>query len=466
MDVRFDWQAADERGRWASIARVERRRMPSRVSWRACGAIVAALLLASAVAGLLVWRRYAAAQGRIAFQIQSIIDLEARALAEGDLALWLAQQDPMAPGWIEEQARRAEAGTLPTAPPRVARIEVRGDVAWVEVESGHSSRRRVRFYRRTGRGWTHTGPRLAFWRDPVEWDDGSVTVHCHERDRDQVEPLAQAVARAYDRACEQLDCPAPRRVQVRFGPEPALVDAPRAVPGGVWLASPWLSGVAAERGPDPTGLARASYWGRWAAAAQCVGLAPLDPLQRALVAEYAAWAGGEPAWGVPLLGRALEQHGPAALPLVYRSLQAGPALDVFLAEWLDLSAGEDPVAYLVALVQIEQESLYAGRRDTFLLLQDQAAWWREQQQTAFDRQQQVEPRRRPETTIERVVLGDYGARVTWQEHPGTSGREPRKQFSTYRRQEGGWVHAWRAFPLGPVIGFPLWSKAPEPLSER
>lgn len=210
------------------------------------------------------------------------------------------------------------------------------------------------------------------------------SVRCHERDQAQVTPLAQA----YGEACKQLDCPAPRGVKVHFVPESALIDAPRAVPGVVWLASPWLSGIAPDGGPDQASLARANYWGRWSAAARCVGLARLDPLQRALVAEYAAWAGGEPLWNMPLLGRALERHGTKALPLVFCSLKTGSALDAFLAEWADLSADKDAAAYLVALVQIEQASLCAGQRDTFLLLQDQAVWWREQQESAFDRHQQ------------------------------------------------------------------------------
>jgi hypothetical protein len=423
---------------------------------------MAALLLASAVAGLLVWRRYAAAQERIAFQIQSTIDLEARALAAGDLALWLAQQDAMAPGWLKGQARRAEAGTLATARAQVVRVEVRDDVAWVEVESARPPIRRVGFYRRTERGWAHTAPRTAFWHNPVARTYGDVTVHCYERDQEQVEPLARAVAQAYAEACRELACPPPRGVEVRFVHESALVDAPRAAPGVVWLASPWLSGVGADGGPDPVALARASYWGRWAAAAGFVGVPQLNSLQGALAAEYATWAGGSPAWASPLLGRALERHGPEALPQVFRSLQAGPTLDAFLAEWLDLSADENAIAYLTALVQIEKEALHAGQRETFLLLQDRAACWQEEREIAFERWQwQAGARWRPETTVERIAWPSDRARVTWQEHPLSGKREPRRQVSYYRRQEGGWVHTWRPFCLGPAIGSDHWSRGRE-----
>jgi hypothetical protein len=368
----------------------------------------------------------------------------------------------MAPGWLEGQARRAEAGTLATARAQVVQVEMRGDVAWVEVESARPPIRRVRFYRRTARGWAHTGPRPVFWRAPVEWTYGDVSVRCYEPDQEQVEPLARAVAQAYDEACRELACPPPRGVEVRFVHESALVDAPRAAPGVVWLASPWLSGVGPDGGPDPVGLARASYWGRWAAAAGCVGVPQLNSLQGALAAEYATWAGGEPAWASPLLGRAIERHGTEVLPQVFRSLQEGPTLDAFLAEWLDLSADENAIAYLTALVQIETEALHAGQRETFLLLQDGAAWWQEQQKAAFERWQwQAGARWRPETTVERVVFSEDSARVTWHAHLLSSRREPRRQVSYYRRQDGGWVRTWRPFCLGPAIGSDHWSRGRE-----
>jgi hypothetical protein len=462
MGVRFEWQAADEQGRWESIARVQKGIALGRVPWQACGTVMVALLLASALASLLIWRRYAAAQERIAFHIQSTIDLEARALAEGDLALWLAQQDPMAPGWREEQAARAKAGTLAADSLHVARVEVRGDVAWVEVESERPPSRRARCYRRTEWGWVHTAPRASFWRDPVEQTYGSVTVHCHERDQDQVEPLAHAVAQAYEQACEQLHCPSAQELQVYFAPESARVDAPRAAPGTLWLASPWLSGVGKYGKPDQAALEQATYWGRWAAAAQSVGTPELDPLQKALAAEYAAWSGGELVWTAPLLGRVIERHGPEVLPQLFHSLAQGPTTSAFLAEWLDLSAREETFAYLKVILQIEQEALYYGQKDTFLLMQVRDRWWQEQQGLAFDRQQrEVSTRLWLETAIEHAESSGACARVIWREYATGRGAEDRRQVSYYRRQEGGWVHMWPAsdFPLTTESDY--WSRSSE-----
>jgi hypothetical protein len=311
----------------------------------------------------------------------------------------------------------------------------------------------VRFYRRTEGGWLHTAPRAAFWRDPVERTYGAVTVHCHERDQEQVEPLAQVVAQAYGEACEQIDCPAERRLEVRFEIEPALVDAPRLSPGEVQLASPWLSGVAADGKPDRAALEQIRDWGRWAAAAQSVGAPDLDPLQRALVAEYVAWAAGDQACAASLLGRVIERHGAQALPLVFRSLQAEQTLSAFLSEWLDLSANEDAVAYLVSLVQIEQEALCTGRRETYLLLQDPDTWWQAQQEAAFDRWQgEGSVLQCPETTVERVVLSGDGAGVAWRASALEQAGGAYRHIHYYRRQEGGWVHTWRPPDLSATIG--------------
>jgi hypothetical protein len=190
-----------------------------------------------------------------------------------------------------------------------------------------------------------------------------------------------------------------------------------------------------------------------------MGVRELDALQRALAAEYAAWAGGALAWRAPLLGRAIEQHGTEALPRVFRSLQAGPALDVFLAEWLDVSAEKDLVAYIVALVQIETEARHAGQRETFLLLQDRAAWWQDQQEAAFDRQQQQARRWQPETAVERVVPSGEGAWVVvvWRASASQQAGGESRHIDYYRRQDGGWVHALRPFGLAPTIGSDYWS---------
>jgi hypothetical protein len=284
-----------------------------------------------------------------------------------------------------------------------------------------------------------------------------VSVHCHERDQEQVEPLAQAVVQAYNEACEALDCPLERRLEVYFAPESVLIDAPRARPGMVWLASPWLSGVAADGSPDLAVAEQAASWGRWAAAAGCAGVRELDPLQRALAAEYATWAGGAPAWTSPLLGRVIERRGPEALPEVFRSLHAGPALAAFLAEWLDLSAEEDAVDYLAALVQIEMEALHAGQRETFLLLQDRAAWWQDQQEAAFDRQQQQTMRWRPETTVEQVVPSEEGTWVVWRASASQQVGGESRRIDYYRRRDGGWVHSLRPFGPVPAMGFDYWS---------
>ena len=79
-------------------------------------------MLTSAVAGYLVLRQsYRQAQRLMEFQIQDVIDLEAAAYAEGESALFAAQQDGAAPDWVEYQQHRFETqcvkdGCIPVLP--------------------------------------------------------------------------------------------------------------------------------------------------------------------------------------------------------------------------------------------------------------------------------------------------------------------------------------------------------------
>ena len=164
MNVQLDWQAGDETGKWETIATVTahpRRNIPPWV-WRV---LVAALATFTVGGSILVHRWYQEAQRRIAFQIQSVIDLEARAVQRGDGALFMAQQDPTLPAW---HAQQKSAGSAVARPAKVQDVTLRGDIAWVEVIAGQEPVRQVRFCRQTELGWMHTAPRAAFWGDPVD----------------------------------------------------------------------------------------------------------------------------------------------------------------------------------------------------------------------------------------------------------------------------------------------------------
>ena len=99
MSSQFEWQAGDD-DRWETIARVtkeDRRGWRHRVPrWLWVGLL--AILVTGATGGYAAARRrYEVASKQIAFQIQSVIDLEARAFEAGDEELFLAQQDSRIP---------------------------------------------------------------------------------------------------------------------------------------------------------------------------------------------------------------------------------------------------------------------------------------------------------------------------------------------------------------------------------
>jgi len=125
MNVQLDWQAGDETGEWETIATVgayaPRRKIPHRM-WRVLIAALATFIIGGSI---LVHRWYREAQRRIAFQVQSVIDLEARAVQRGNSALFMAQQDPALPGW---HAQQELAGSRDALPAEVQNVILRGDI--------------------------------------------------------------------------------------------------------------------------------------------------------------------------------------------------------------------------------------------------------------------------------------------------------------------------------------------------
>ena len=257
MNVQLDWQVADDDGDWEPIVQAAARRRLKLPSW--VWTVVAAVVVLSVAGTAIVLRhRYWWALRKVTAQIQDVVDLEARVLAQGDVARYLAQQDPSLPDWVAAQAARigrecTEAGaagsvlgTLSTGvcplatPAQVARVEMKGDVAWVEVVQPEAGLRQVRFYRQTRQGWLHIAPHGRFWQDPVELVSGRVRVRAHRRDLSVIEPQVAHIVDVVDDVCETLSCPADVGLEVHFTHH----DGPPMLSGRVLtLTSPWLTGI-------------------------------------------------------------------------------------------------------------------------------------------------------------------------------------------------------------------------------
>ena len=114
MNVQFDWQAGDDNGTWETIA-VTKGHTRRKIFWRTWSLLIAVVIASAAGGYALLLRRYHAALSRIAFQIQGVIDLEARALARRDADLYLAQQDATSPSWLATCASINPPVTSPIA---------------------------------------------------------------------------------------------------------------------------------------------------------------------------------------------------------------------------------------------------------------------------------------------------------------------------------------------------------------
>ena len=396
MNVQFDWQAGDENGAWESIA-VTKGLTRRRISWRTWSLLTAALITVAVGGYALLLRRYNTALSRITFQIQGVIDLEARALAQRDVDLYLAQQDTTSPAWLAGQAAhiRAHESQSNSGPPgarawatvpgdrssvKVQEVELWQDIAWVQVVTGQDPVRQVRFYRRTDLGWKHTAPRIAFWGAPVELAYGDVMVRGHERDLPQVEPLIEHISHVYEGVCTTLGCPPDSALRIDIAVEVGTDTLPTFRKNTLTLASPWLSGIPLKGTWDEATLDELAYLSAYAAAWQVIRPAPkaLHLLQRAILVEYATLYAHQDATQAPILRRIVERHGVGVLPDVLADLEGPVPTSRFVARWLSTSPSEED-AYFDNLADITREAALAEQDEAAyfvnLLLYENAAPW-------------------------------------------------------------------------------------------
>lgn len=285
MNVQLDWRVADDNGGWELVAQVGTRtrlRLPGWV-WRMAAVVVVLFVAGTAIA---LQYRYRRALQQVTVQIQDVVDLEGRALAQGDVARYLAQQDASLPDWVAAQADRIgrecpeanatvpipatalSTGVCPLAAPvQVARVEMREDVAWVEVVQRQTALHQARFYRQTPQGWLHTAPCAVFWRDPVELASGRVRVRAHQRDLPVIDPQVAHIVDVVDDVCAILDCPADVGLEVNFIYHAA---PPRLSVSVLTLASPWLTGISVDGSRDEEYARALTYWVVYGLASQMV----------------------------------------------------------------------------------------------------------------------------------------------------------------------------------------------------
>jgi len=483
VNLEFDWHVGDGHDQQETLAHTtrRRRRLPPRWVW-----IVAAVIVVSLVAGayVLLRQRYEEAQARIAFQIRGVVDLEALAYARGDADLFLEQQDREAQEWYQSQAIRVSEKCLdaattqhraaegrersedlyrcePVLPATVQDVELRRDTAWVEVLEGQPPVRRVRFYRQTDLGWKRTAPQVGFWGTAVEVRYGEDLVfRYHRRDRPHVQPAVDRIVEAFNQTCATFSCPSEGPIEVNFAVDVPHLKAPELRNGLILVPSPWVAGIPPD-GTEAPYVIDYAYLAAYELASvhlQASAGRPLTPFEVAMAGEYAAWQSGPGAGRAPIIDRLVEKRGVDVLPAVFAALQDVGSLNLFMVEWLSLSANTRPSAYFETLVNLEQQALAVGRRETFLLLQDETVpGWLAAQEAFFD----VSQTRDLSVELAKVQAVDVSgelARVTLERPTALAGAHrfaPLGQIVFFRRQGGDWKHTSPRFAhTGPVRSIP------------
>ena len=396
MRVELDWQAANEDGVWETVATYRTRHGLSVPRWTWI-ALCAVMVGVSATSYLFIRQRYARAIRQITSQVQSVIDLEARALETDNTALFLRQQDRAPRAWLAEQAKRVRSDLLQCtgrAVPAFARydecpsteagevqnIEMRGHIAWVEVIDRNTPVRQARFYRQTDLGWLHTAPRAAFWSGTAERRFDGLVVRHSQRDGPHMDALFAHLERIVSDVDARLP-EAPRRpLRVDFTGT-RLEGLPAFSGDRLTLASPWLSGVPVDGAWDEQYLDLLSYWIAYARTGQylrymagapggdpVIDPVPLNRLQAAIAAEYATvYSQGDLAQ-VPVLRRIVERHGNDVLPAVLRAVASGSSSIEFADRWLSISASGTDEAFFGALSRIEREAAQLRQGNTSLVV--------------------------------------------------------------------------------------------------
>jgi hypothetical protein len=237
MPPNFEWEFIEEDS--GALRRIDGGK-PAPKSWRRwllCGTVAAVLLL---LTGLLVraWvvGRLKAAD-RSEAELRAAVELELRTIAESDVELFRARQDPADAEWQRSQVTRYVSpraaqfapapGLAPTNRPaeiqeirlsgRTGRVKV---VRWFEAvppeavfgstpSTGSLPFHVVWFYRQDDEGiWYHVAPPDDYRGTPHSWHGTWLVIRASRVEAELIDPIAADLAFQVARFCRLLDCPA------------------------------------------------------------------------------------------------------------------------------------------------------------------------------------------------------------------------------------------------------------------
>jgi hypothetical protein len=263
MSVEYEWHFDDsspgqESGEDERTGRSRRRTVFT---------VAAVVILLASLGTYVVWRLRRAPIAETVADVEAAVQLELRALQEGDTELYLGLQDPENDAWMESRrARLAQGSLLPppvpgfvaTTPLTIERTTVIGDraeVTYTRLAGPPRGElypfRAVSFYRLASDGrWVHTAPDTDYAGQPVMWASPRIDLAGHTVEADLFEQLALDLELTAAALCELLVCPDDLRFTLALT-DTLVSETARADV----LPAPHLTGV-------PQGEAATAIWTR------------------------------------------------------------------------------------------------------------------------------------------------------------------------------------------------------------
>ncbi len=222
MSVKIDWQVPDHETRWELSP-------PPRPRGRWWPVLVGFIILGIAGGALYLAQLYRARLHEVSEPVRAAARLEAQAIANNDMAMFMALQDPDDVEWREIQAQRFEqlrTGLLEFGwqamgrPPQPGEIALAPDSVQVDFRYYFSvtqplpggpvslTLRVPHFYAQVPSGWVHVRQAdAAFWGELRLAQDNRVRVFYFQRDADLIEPLVSQLGETVEQVCDTLPCP-------------------------------------------------------------------------------------------------------------------------------------------------------------------------------------------------------------------------------------------------------------------
>ncbi len=252
MSSDFEWRFGDELPEGASG-----HGQPQPRPWRRW-LIWSLLLLLAGGAAYAWWRQRQATLAEAEAQVEQIARLELRALAEGDMELYLSLQDSADDDWLQAQAAYSETAMLPlplqaltTTQTSVVGARIVADRARVQIHHTAPSAtgagatfHALRFYRLTDQGrWVHTKADPDHGGRLMRLVEQPVDVSILERDAEWVEPVVSDLASLVSGFCDLASCQ--QDLPLTLDLRGTLGEA--APPEDLVLPAPFLVGAPANR---------------------------------------------------------------------------------------------------------------------------------------------------------------------------------------------------------------------------